>query len=57
MKKAQTVLEYTLIFILVSVMIIAVTTRFDIRNARNFSIFGQTDENSSTTLVIPAMSD
>lgn len=57
MKKAQNLLEYALIFILVTIVSIAIVTRFNLKSIRSYVFVRPVDSANPSNIKIEPMTD
>ena len=56
-KKAQGVVEYTLVFIFAAVLMYGIAMMFDLKSLKNFAIYGVLDRDNSSKIILPPMTE
>ena len=56
-KKAQTLLEYILVFLMAGLIMYGIAMLFNLKSLKNFAIYGTVDRGNSGKIVLPPMTD
>ena len=55
--KAQTLLEYILVFLMAAIIMYGIATMFDLKSLKNFAIYGILDRENQSKIILPPMTD
>lgn len=56
-KKAQTLIEYILVFLMSALIMYGISMMFDLKSLKNFAIYGILDKGNSSKIILPPMTD